>query len=90
MFGLGFYGYVFKNLERFSCLFCRNPFSYFLSRYGIFCGTCYGDPNSSAVNGMNWAIISLLVTTGGVLSGSKFFNLQYCEKIKKYNKSKEV
>ena len=33
------------------------------------CGTCYGDPNSSAVNGMNWAIISLLATTGGVLSG---------------------
>ena len=31
------------------------------------CGTCYGDPNSSAVNGMNWAIIFWLVTTGGVL-----------------------
>ena len=33
------------------------------------CGTCFGDPNSSAVEGMNWAIITLLATTGGVLSG---------------------
>lgn len=33
------------------------------------CGTCYGDPNSSAVEGMNWAIIFLLGTTGSVLSG---------------------
>ena len=37
-------------------LFCFNA--------ALSCGTCYGDPNSSAVNGMNWAIISLLVTTG--------------------------
>jgi len=33
------------------------------------CGVCFGDPNSSAVNGMNWAIISLLGTTSFVLSG---------------------
>ena len=33
------------------------------------CGTCYGDPNSAAVEGMNWAIIFLLGTTGSVLSG---------------------
>ena len=33
------------------------------------CSTCFGDPNSAATQGMNWAIISLLVTTGGVLSG---------------------
>ena len=33
------------------------------------CGTCYGDPNSAAVDGMNWAIIFLLGTTGSVLSG---------------------
>ena len=33
------------------------------------CGVCYGDPNSAAVDGMNKAIISLLGTTGGVLSG---------------------
>jgi len=54
------------------------------------CGTCYGDPNSSAVNGMNWAIISLLVTTGGVLSGISFSILSIARKAKKYNKSKEV
>ena len=33
------------------------------------CGVCYGDPNSTAVDGMNKAIISLLGTTGFVLSG---------------------
>ena len=33
------------------------------------CSTCFGDPNATATQGMNWAIISLLVTTGGVLSG---------------------
>ena len=36
---------------------------------GYSCGTCYGDPNSAAVEGMNWAIIFLLGTTGSVLSG---------------------
>jgi len=54
------------------------------------CGTCYGDPNSSAVDGMNWAIISLLVTTGGVLSGISFSIFSIAKKSKKYNKSKEV
>ena len=33
------------------------------------CSTCFGDPDAAATQGMNWAIISLLVTTGGVLSG---------------------
>ena len=33
------------------------------------CSTCFGNPDSAATQGMNWAIISLLVTTGGVLSG---------------------
>ena len=33
------------------------------------CSTCFGDPNAAATQGMNWAIISLLVTTGGVLAG---------------------
>ena len=33
------------------------------------CSTCFGDSNAAATQGMNWAIISLLVTTGGVLSG---------------------
>jgi len=54
------------------------------------CGTCYGDPYSSAVNGMNWAIIFLLVTTGGVLSGISLSIMSIAKKAKKYNKSKEV
>jgi|TARA_A200000159_G_C7211927_1_gene292391 hypothetical protein len=53
------------------------------------CGTCYGDPNSAAVDGMNWAIISLLVTTGGVMSGIGFSIFSIAKKSKNYNKSKE-
>ncbi len=33
------------------------------------CGTCFGDPSAPAVQGMNWAIITLLGITGGVLGG---------------------
>jgi hypothetical protein len=33
------------------------------------CGTCFGDPSAPAVQGMNWAIITLLGVTGGVLGG---------------------
>lgn len=53
------------------------------------CGTCYGDPNSAAVEGMNWAIISLLITTGGVMSGISFSIFSIAKKAKNYNKSKE-
>ena len=53
------------------------------------CGTCYGDPDSAAVEGMNWAIISLLITTGGVMSGISFSIFSIAKKSKKYNKSKE-
>ena len=50
------------------------------------CGTCYGDPNSSAVNGMNWAIISLLVTTGGVLSGISLSIFSIAKKSKNHSR----
>ena len=53
------------------------------------CGTCYGDPNSSAVNGMNWAIISLLVTTGGVLSGISFSIFSIAKKTKNYSRKEK-
>ena len=33
------------------------------------CAVCFGDPNSSAVDGMNKAIVALLGTTGFVLFG---------------------
>ncbi len=35
----------------------------------IACSTCFGDPDASATIGMNWAIITLLGVTGGVLGG---------------------
>ncbi len=34
---------------------------------GYACPNCYGDPESSATEGMNMAIMSLLGVTGGVL-----------------------
>ena len=54
------------------------------------CGTCYGDPNSSAVNGMNWAIISLLATTGGVLSGISFSIFNIAKKSKNSVNKKDI
>jgi len=72
-------------ITRFIIIFLIFTFNSILA-----CGTCYGDPNSSAVDGMNWAIISLLVTTGGVLSGISFSIFSIAKKAKKYNKSKEV
>ena len=54
------------------------------------CGTCYGDPNSSAVNGMNCAIISLLATTGGVLSGISFSIFNIAKKSKNSTNKKDI
>ena len=31
------------------------------------CATCFGDSNAPAAQGMNWAILTLLGVTGGVL-----------------------
>ena len=33
------------------------------------CATCFGDPSAPAAQGMNWAILTLLGVTGGVLGG---------------------
>ena len=33
------------------------------------CATCFGDPNSTAAQGMNKAILTMLGVTGGVLGG---------------------
>tara|TARA_B100001250_G_scaffold88368_1_gene73155 strand:- start:523 stop:747 length:225 start_codon:yes stop_codon:yes gene_type:complete len=54
------------------------------------CATCFGDPNSSASQGMNWAIISLLITTGGVLSGISLSIIKIAKKSKHYNQIKRM
>ena len=33
------------------------------------CPICFGDPESPVVQGSNWAVVTLLGVTGGVLSG---------------------
>lgn len=40
-----------------------------LQDIALACPTCYGDPSSSEVQGMKWAILSLLGITGTVLFG---------------------
>ncbi len=40
-----------------------------LQDIALACPTCYGDPSSSEVQGMKWAILSLLGITGTVLVG---------------------
>lgn len=40
-----------------------------LPNFIVACSTCFGDPDASATIGMNWAIITLLGVTGGVLGG---------------------
>jgi hypothetical protein len=41
----------------------------FLPETADACATCFGDPSAPASQGMNWAIITLLGVTGGVLGG---------------------
>ena len=49
------------------------------------CATCFGDPNAPAVKGMNWAIITLLGVTGGVLGGVIHTIVTISKKTKKFN-----
>jgi len=41
----------------------------FIPELASACATCFGAPDSPATEGMNWAILTLLVVTGCVLSG---------------------
>jgi hypothetical protein len=52
------------------------------------CSTCFGNPDSAATQGMNWAIISLLITTGGVLSGIILSIRQLANRSKQYWENK--
>ena len=49
------------------------------------CATCFGDPSAPAVKGMNWAIITLLGVTGGVLGGVIPTIVTISKKTKKFN-----
>ena len=49
------------------------------------CATCFGDPSAPAMQGMNWAIITLLGVTGGVLGGVIHTIVTISKKTKKFN-----
>ncbi|MBT4054378.1 MAG: hypothetical protein HOI72_08560 [Candidatus Marinimicrobia bacterium] len=42
---------------------------FFIPETAQACATCFGDPSAPASQGLNWAIITLLGVTGGVLGG---------------------
>ena len=48
------------------------------------CATCFGDPNAPAAQGMNWAILTLLGITGGVLGGVIATIISIGKKTKKF------
>ena len=48
------------------------------------CGSCYGAADSSATNGMNFAILSMLGITGSVLAGMASFFLFLRKRAKVY------
>ncbi len=50
------------------------------------CPSCYGDPSSSEVAAMKWAILSLLGVTGSVLVGVSAFFLYLRKRAKEFNK----
>ena len=48
------------------------------------CATCFGDPNAPAAQGMNWAILTLLGVTGGVLGAVIGTIISIAKKTKKF------
>jgi hypothetical protein len=48
------------------------------------CATCFGDPNAPAARGMNWAILTLLGVTGGVLGAVIATIISIGKKTKKF------
>ena len=48
------------------------------------CATCFGDPNAPAAQGMNWAILTLLGVTGGVLGAVISTIISIGKKTKKF------
>ena len=48
------------------------------------CATCFGDPNAPAAQGMNWAILTLLSVTGGVLGAVIGTIISIAKKTKKF------
>ncbi|MDP6170500.1 MAG: hypothetical protein QF780_10865 [Candidatus Marinimicrobia bacterium] len=53
------------------------------------CATCFGDPSAPATEGMNWAIITLLGVTGGVLGGVIRTIVVIGMRTKKFNQQKK-
>lgn len=50
------------------------------------CPTCYGDANSTEVQGMQWAIVALLGVTGTVLVGVGSFFFYLRKKAQEFNR----
>ncbi len=44
------------------------------------CGVCFGDPNSPQTEGMNYAIMLMLIVTGCVLGGFITAIIVFCQR----------
>ena len=57
-----------KNTIKLAAAFAIAIVFLFLPSSALACGSCYGAADSPATNGMNFAILSMIGITGGVLA----------------------
>ncbi|MBI5473420.1 MAG: hypothetical protein HY961_13830 [Ignavibacteriae bacterium] len=57
-----------------------------LSQVAAACPSCYGDPTSTEVQGMKWAIVSLLGVTGTVLAAVGAFIVYLVKRARDLNR----
>jgi heme/copper-type cytochrome/quinol oxidase subunit 2 len=57
-----------KNAIKLAAAFAIAIIFLFLPSSALACGSCYGAADSPATNGMNFAILSMIGITGGVLA----------------------
>ncbi len=62
-----------KNTVKLSAAFAAVVFFLTLPNSVFACGSCYGAADSPATNGMNFAILSMIGITGGVLAAMTSF-----------------
>jgi heme/copper-type cytochrome/quinol oxidase subunit 2 len=62
-----------KNTVKLSMAFAAVIFVLTLPNSVFACGSCYGAADSPATNGMNFAILSMIGITGGVLAAMTSF-----------------
>ena len=73
-----------KVITRFLSLFAVAALSMAIPNMLLACGSCYGAADSPQTNGMNFAILSMIGVTGGVLTAMTSFFLYLRKRAKAY------